>query len=70
MKLYWTYTLRSLRRGAQRTLLGILCIAVGIMAIVGAELTGAMITDGLASNVRALAGADLTITSFTQPLTA
>jgi putative ABC transport system permease protein len=53
VKLYWTYATRSLRRGGQRTLLAIFCIAVGVMAIVSLELVGNMVNTALTGNVRA-----------------
>ena len=59
LKLYWNYTTRSLRRGGQRTLLAIFCIAVGVMAIVSLELVGTMVNTALTGNVRGALGGDI-----------
>ena len=40
LALYLRYATRSLRRGGQRTVLGVFCIAVGVMAVVALRLAG------------------------------
>lgn len=67
--LYPRYAVRSLRRGGQRTVLALFCVAVGVMAIVGLQLVGGMIRDALVGNARALNGGDVTVRSATSPLT-
>jgi putative ABC transport system permease protein len=69
VRMYWSYATRSLARGGQRSLLAIFCIAIGVMAIVALQLVGNAISLGLTSNVRALNGGDLAITTTTTPLT-
>ncbi|MGO8946350.1 MAG: ABC transporter permease [Ktedonobacterales bacterium] len=61
LKLYWNYATRSLRRGGQRTLLAIFCIAVGVMAIVSLELVGNMVNTALTGNVRGALGGDISV---------
>src|SRR5947209_7202580 len=69
LRLYLRYATRSLRRGGQRTLLGIFCIAVGVMAVVALRLAGDMITASLTSNVRQANGGDVSLVSTAAPLT-
>src|SRR6516225_1819205 len=59
--LYWNYATRSLRRGGQRTLLAIFCIAVGVMAIVSLELVGNMVNTALTGNVGGALGGDISV---------
>lgn len=66
---YARYATRSLRRGGQRTVLGIFCIAVGVMAVVALRLAGDMISASLLSNVRAANGGDVSLVSTAIPLT-
>ncbi len=61
--LYWSYAVRSLARGGQRTLLAIFCVAVGVMAIVSLQLVGASVNQGLTGNIRDSNGGDLSVTS-------
>src|SRR5215472_12729766 len=63
-KLYWAFATRSLRRGGQRTLLAILCIAVGVLAIVSLQLVGNMVNTSLTGNIRDLNGGDLVFTDY------
>jgi putative ABC transport system permease protein len=70
VKLYWTYATRSLRRGGQRTLLAIFCIAVGVMAIVSLELVGNMVNTALTGNVRAGNGGDISVRNDITPFNA
>jgi ABC-type antimicrobial peptide transport system permease subunit len=67
--LYFRYATRSLRRGGQRTLLGIFCIAVGVMAVVALWLAGNMISATLTSNIREDNGGDVSVVSTALPLT-
>jgi predicted lysophospholipase L1 biosynthesis ABC-type transport system permease subunit len=57
--MYWTYPTRSLAREGQRALLAILCVAVGVLAIVALQLVGNMVDVSLTGNIRALNGGDL-----------
>jgi predicted lysophospholipase L1 biosynthesis ABC-type transport system permease subunit len=65
----FNYTTRSLRRGGQRTMLALFCVAVGVMAIVALQLVGLMINNALSSNVRDANGGDVTVSSFAKPFT-
>ena len=67
--LYLRYSTRSLRRGGQRTILGVFCIAVGVMAVVALRLAGNMISATLTTNVRAANGGDVSLVSTAIPLT-
>ncbi|MGH7687027.1 MAG: ABC transporter permease [Candidatus Dormibacteria bacterium] len=67
--LYLRYAIRSLRRGGQRTVLGIFCIAVGVMAVVALRLAGDMISATLTTNVREANGGDVSVVSTALPLT-
>ena len=67
--MYFNYTTRSLRRGGQRTVLALFCVAVGVMAIVALQLVGLMISNALTSNIRDANGGDVAVTSFTKPFT-
>ncbi|HEX5503316.1 MAG TPA: FtsX-like permease family protein [Thermomicrobiales bacterium] len=67
---YPRYAVRSLRRGGQRTLLALFCVAVGVMAIVGLQLVGGMIEDALVGNARVINGGDVAVRATTSPLTA
>jgi ABC-type antimicrobial peptide transport system permease subunit len=68
--LYLRYATRSLRRGGQRSVLGIFCIAVGVMAVVALRLAGDMISATLTTNVREANGGDVSVVSTAIPLTA
>ncbi|HEY8600210.1 MAG TPA: FtsX-like permease family protein, partial [Thermomicrobiales bacterium] len=59
--MYLKYPARSLVRGGQRTVLALICVAVGVMAIVGLQLVGGMIKDALVGNARAINGGDLSV---------
>lgn len=63
-RIYWTYATRSLARGGQRTLLAVLCIAVGMLAIVSLQLVGNMVNTSLTGNIRDLNGGDLVFTDY------
>lgn len=66
--LYFNYTLRSLLRGGQRTILAIFCVAVGVMAIVALQLVGFMLQNSLTTNARDLNGGDISVTASALPL--
>ncbi len=65
LKLYFSYTTRSLARGGSRTLLAVFCVAVGVMAIVALQLVGLMVNTALTSNIRELNGGDVSVSSGT-----
>ncbi|WP_376794636.1 ABC transporter permease [Thermogemmatispora sp.] len=65
--LYFKYSWRSLLRGGQRSVLAILCIAVGVLAIVSLELVGQMINLAFTSNVREANGGDVDVSSYIYP---
>lgn len=67
-RLYLSYAFRSLRRGGQRSLLAIFCVAVGVMAVVALRLAGDMVTNSLTSNVREVNGGDVSMQSTALPL--
>ncbi|HLV98247.1 MAG TPA: FtsX-like permease family protein [Ktedonobacterales bacterium] len=69
-KFYWSYPVRSLARGGQRTGLSVFCIAVGVLAVVALQLVGNMVNVGLTGDVRALNGGDLAVFSYNSPLSA
>jgi predicted lysophospholipase L1 biosynthesis ABC-type transport system permease subunit len=68
-RLYWSYAIRALVRGGQRTLLAVLCVAVGVLAIVSLQLVTSAVIATFSSNVRQLNGGDVA-TSLDTPLTA
>ena len=59
--LYWSYAIRALARGGQRTLLAIFCVATGVLAIVALQLVGLTVTEALTGNIRALNGGDIAV---------
>ncbi|HZS15671.1 MAG TPA: FtsX-like permease family protein [Candidatus Dormibacteraeota bacterium] len=67
-RLYLSYAFRSLRRGGQRSLLAIFCVAVGVMAVVALRLAGDMVSLSLTSNVREVNGGDVSMQSTALPL--
>jgi len=67
---YWTYGVRSLRRGGQRTVLAVFCIAVGVMAIVALQLASLMVSNNLVGNVRAANGGDISVHQDVMPFEA
>lgn len=69
-RLYGSYPMRSLRRGGQRTVLAVFCIAVGVMAVVALRLVGTMIGDSVTGNVRSVLGGDLSVQALGVPLQA
>lgn len=59
MAFYLNYALRALRRSGQRTLLVIVSVAFGVMALVAMLLLSDMITDALLQGPRVIRGGDL-----------
>lgn len=59
---YLSYAVRSLARGGQRTVLAILCVAIGVLALVALGSAGEMVNASLTGNIRALNGGDVTLT--------
>ncbi|MBJ7597805.1 MAG: hypothetical protein DLM67_08305 [Candidatus Nephthysia bennettiae] len=68
-RFYLRYSTRSLTRDGFRTLLGIFCIAVGVMAIVSLQLAGLTVRHSLTSDLREANGGDVSLQSFQAPLT-
>ena len=69
-RLYLSYAVRSLRRGGQRSLLAVFCVAVGVMAVVALRLAGDMVTLSLTGNVREVNGGDVSVQATGLPLAA
>ena len=61
MRFYLSYALRALRRGGQRTLLVVISVAFGVMALVAMQLLSNVINDALLGNPRVMRGGDLII---------
>ena len=68
LSFYTRYATRSLRRGGQRTVLAVFCIAVGVMATVALRLAGNMIAVSITGNVREANGGDVSLQSTALPL--
>ncbi len=66
MGFYFRYALRALRRNGQRTLLVIISVAFGVMALVTMQLLAAMITDALLGEPRVIRGGDITLDYFNE----
>jgi predicted lysophospholipase L1 biosynthesis ABC-type transport system permease subunit len=63
MNVYWKYPVRALARERLQTLLAILCVSIGVMAIVALQLVGNMVSVSLTGNIRALNGGDIDLIS-------
>jgi predicted lysophospholipase L1 biosynthesis ABC-type transport system permease subunit len=61
--LNFKYAWRSIRRGGQRSFFAILCIAVGVAAIVALQTTGLSIQAAVAGDARSNLRADVVVTS-------
>jgi predicted lysophospholipase L1 biosynthesis ABC-type transport system permease subunit len=57
------YPMRALARERRQTLLAMLCVAIGVMAIVALQLVGVMVNTSLTGNIRALNGGDIDLIS-------
>src|SRR5438045_9772948 len=68
--MYFNYIFRSLRRGGQRSILAVFCVAVGVMSIVALQLVGSMLQSSLTTNTRDTNGGDIAVTAQTIPLKA
>ena len=66
--LYFRYAVRSLRRGGQRTVLAIFCVAIGVLAVISLQLVGLMLQNSLTANVRASNDGDVALNSPGVPL--
>lgn len=62
------YATRSLAREGSRSLLAILCVAVGVMAVVALQLVANMVNVGLTGNIRGLNGGDIAVTGARIPV--
>ena len=69
-RLYWSYALRSLVRGGMRTPLAILCVAVGVFALVALQLVIDGVQANIGTNGRRANGGDVAVASSAAPLTA
>lgn len=61
MRFYLRYALRALRRSGQRTVLVILSVAFGVMALVAMQLLSNVINDALLGDPRLMRGGDLIV---------
>ncbi|MBN2471802.1 MAG: FtsX-like permease family protein [Anaerolineae bacterium] len=65
MRFYLHYALRALRRGGQRTLLAIVSVVFGVMALVAMQLLSSVIGEALLGDPRMMHGGDLSIDHVT-----
>lgn len=66
---FWlTYIGRSFRRGGRRTFFAVLCVALGVGAVVALQLAAINVRASLTSDVRASNGGDISLVSQTSPL--
>src|SRR6516165_8629258 len=63
ISMYLKYSVRALLREGHRTVLAIICIAVGVMAIVAMQLVGFMINAVFISDIRGANGGDIVVNS-------
>ena len=61
---------RSLRRGGRRAVVTLLCVAVGVAAVVALQVAALSVGDALTTNVRAANGGDIALASNSAPLSA
>jgi putative ABC transport system permease protein len=61
LSFYFRYAVRSLRRGGQRTLLAMVCIAFGVMSLVALQTLAGLFARIVVSDPRLEAGGDLLI---------
>ncbi len=58
---YFKYAWRSVLRGGQRSFFAVLCVAVGVAALVALQALGASIQDTLTGDAKARAGGDINL---------
>jgi putative ABC transport system permease protein len=68
LRLAVRYVPRSLVRGGRRAAVTLLCVAVGVAAVVALQVASLSVADALTSNVRAANGGDLALASNSAPL--
>lgn len=67
--LFWpSYIARSVRRGGSRTLVAVICVAVGSAGVVALQSASLSLQAALVSNVRAANGGDISIATQGSPL--
>jgi len=59
LNFYLKYAARSIRRGGQRSFFAILCVAVGVAALVALQSLAVSIKDTLTGDIQARAGGDV-----------
>jgi putative ABC transport system permease protein len=64
---YFKYAARSVRRGGQRSFFAILCVAVGVAALVALQSLAVSIKDTLIGDIQARAGGDVIATASSSP---
>ncbi len=69
LRTFWTYSVRSLKRDGQRSLLAIGCVASGVVALVALQLVGGMVSAALTTDIRASNGGDVAAHSDIVPIT-
>jgi predicted lysophospholipase L1 biosynthesis ABC-type transport system permease subunit len=62
------YVPRALARGGRRTVVTLLCIAVGVAAVVALQVAALSVGDALTTNVRAANGGDVAVSTNAAPL--
>jgi len=60
-KFYFTYAWRSVLRGGQRSFFAVLCVAVGVAALVALQALGSSIQDTMTGDTKAQAGGDIVL---------
>lgn len=65
---YVRYSLRSLIRGGNHTILAVFCIGVGVMAIIALQLAGITIGKAFTEDVRAINHGDISLNISNAPL--
>jgi predicted lysophospholipase L1 biosynthesis ABC-type transport system permease subunit len=68
LRLALRYVPRALARGGRRAVVTLLCIAVGVAAIVALEVAALSVGDALTTNVRAANGGDISVSTNSAPL--
>lgn len=59
LEFYFKYAVRSVRRGGQRSFFAILCVAVGVAALVALQSLAVSIKDTLVGDIQSRAGGDV-----------